>query len=250
MLGCINHFLSRKVYGAVMFNRDYFEKEFQTEDPWSYNTSTSERAKYIKQIELIKSLVAEPKAILEIGCAEGIHTQMLALAFPQTRIIAVDISPTAVARARQRCQQHSNVVFVDGDINLLLRHSVLPLHQYDVILQSESLYYMFLNHCIRFKLVGYVRDVLDSLAPSGIFITCNSYSGVTRTAVSVYYGLFKFLSQQVYTHFDKIWYESRNAYWNFEIKAYRRKTQTELKSDLEITGEPHKNKTSENHRVN
>lgn len=207
-----------------MFNRDYFEREFKTEDPWSYNTSPSERAKYLKQIDLIKLLVPEPREILEIGCAEGIHTGMLALAFPQARIVAVDISPTAVARAKQRCRQHSNVVFMDGDINLLLRRSILPYRRYDVILQSESLYYMFLNHCIRFRLVGYVLDLLNSLTPSGVFITCNSYSGVTRTIVSVYYGIFKLLSDPVYTRCDKIWYESRGAFWNCEIKAYRTRT--------------------------
>ena len=204
-----------------MFNRDYFEREFKTEDPWSYNTSTSEHAKYLKQIDLTKLLVPEPRAILEIGCAEGIHTRMLALAFPQARIVAVDISPTAVARARQRCRRYSNVVFVDGDINLLLKRSVLPHHRYDVILQSESLYYMFLNHCIRFRLVGYVLALLNRLTPGGVFITCNSYSGVTRTVVSVYYGIFKLLSEPVYIKCEKIWYESRGAFWNCEIKAYR-----------------------------
>jgi SAM-dependent methyltransferase len=207
-----------------MFNRDYFEKKFQTEDPWSYKKSASEQAKYVKQIDLIKSLVPEPGTILEIGCAEGMHTELLAQTFPGASIVAVDISPTAVARARQRCRQLPNVVFLDGDINPLLMQCVLPYRRYDVILQSESLYHMFPNHCLKFLLAGYVRNILDHLAPGGVFITCNSYSGVTRTIMSVYYGLFKLFSEPVYTKCEKLWYESRNAFWDCEIKAYRTRT--------------------------
>jgi SAM-dependent methyltransferase len=204
-----------------MFNRDYFEREFKTEDPWSYRKSASEHKKHLKQIDLIKALVPEPVDILEIGCAEGIHTELMAKTFPRARIVAVDISPTAVARARQLCQAQPNITFIDGDINRLLRENTLPSTVYDVIIQSESLYFFFPGHLLRFRLVGYVKDLLNLLKPGGVFITCNSYSGVTRPVVSIYYGIFKFLSEPVHTSSEKIWYELRGAFWDCELKAYR-----------------------------
>jgi SAM-dependent methyltransferase len=213
----------RSEYGGTMgiFDRSYFEKEFEREDPWDLNGSSFEHRKYVRQIDLIKSLVESPASILEIGCAEGTHTAMLAGAFPAARVVAVDISRSALNRAGIHCRQYSNIEFVEGDIDQLLKKQALPLSHYSVVLQSESLYYMFLGHLSRFRLGGYVSDLMHAVAPNGIFLTCNGYSGVTRMVISAYIAALKSKAGTGYVNQYQDWCNLRKTNWKYEIRAFR-----------------------------
>ncbi len=205
-----------------MFGRRYFEKEFERDDPWHLNNCGGQHAKYLRQVELIQSLVPEPSSILEIGCAEGKHTAMLAESFPMAVVTGVDISALAVARAVELCSGLPNVRFLQGDIDRLLRHGGLPLKRYDVILQSESLYYMFAGHVLRFRLRGYARDLVDALNPKGVFVTCNSYAGVTKAVVAAYFSALRSVAEPVFSKSYRDWFDSNPGYWNYEVRAYRR----------------------------
>ncbi len=50
---------------------------------------------------------------LEVGCSEGVFTTQLSIRC--LRVTAYDISPLAIARARERCGAYSNVRIVHGD---------------------------------------------------------------------------------------------------------------------------------------
>jgi SAM-dependent methyltransferase len=81
------------------------EERFETfyrerEDPWDYWVSEYEIKKYREQISLV-SQYQSPRHILEIACSTGAHTKLIHEAFPNAKITAVDISPTAVARAKR-----------------------------------------------------------------------------------------------------------------------------------------------------
>ncbi|MFH0914135.1 MAG: methyltransferase domain-containing protein [Chloroflexota bacterium] len=84
-----------------MFNKDYFEKVFQKADPWEYGRSGYERANHRRQLEAVKLLYPQPGQFLEIGCAEGVFTALLANAFPQASVLGIDLSRVAVARAKE-----------------------------------------------------------------------------------------------------------------------------------------------------
>lgn len=129
-----------------MFNteesRSYWEEAFAREDPWNYD-SPYEQLKYERTLSL---LADEPiGSALELACAEGRFSAMLA---PHVkRLYAVDISQTALDRARTRCADFSNVTF--GWLNFF--NDPLPgkwnsflgsFGKWNLIVCSEVLYYV------------------------------------------------------------------------------------------------------------
>jgi peptidoglycan/xylan/chitin deacetylase (PgdA/CDA1 family)/SAM-dependent methyltransferase len=112
---------------------NYWETLFSEKDPWKYSTSAYERWKTGLVLELLPP--ERPHFALEVGCAEG-HMSV-ALAQRVERLLAVDISATALTRARERCTGCANVEFRQLDIV----DGALPA-KLDLILVSEVLFYI------------------------------------------------------------------------------------------------------------
>lgn len=135
---------------------EHFERlARESEDPWDYATSAYEQRKYRRTLEYLP----EPAGrTLELGCSIGVFTAMLA---PRTsHLVAVDFSPTALARARAR---------LDGDDRVELRRRRLPEEMpagpFDTIVCAEILYY-WSAPLVR---VG-LRRMEAALAPGGRLI--------------------------------------------------------------------------------
>lgn len=104
-------------------------------DPWNYSSSY-EQWKYNQELDLLPEF---PIAnALELGCAEGFFTVKLATRVQH--LTAADISTVALARTQQRCtlQQCDNVQLLQLD----LIQDALPIEQFDLIVCSETLYYL------------------------------------------------------------------------------------------------------------
>ena len=71
-----------------------FEDVFAVDDPWEYGSAYEQR----KYKETLALLPRHMGSALEVGCAEGVFTQMLAER--ADRLLAVDVSQTAIARRR------------------------------------------------------------------------------------------------------------------------------------------------------
>jgi SAM-dependent methyltransferase len=85
----------------------YWESFFRAgEDPWQYD-NPYEKIKYEQTLALLPA--GAIGNALELACAEGHFT--IRLASRVDRLIAADISPTAVDRARARCAGAPNVEF-------------------------------------------------------------------------------------------------------------------------------------------
>ncbi|HET6391046.1 SAM-dependent methyltransferase [Hyphomicrobium sp.] len=95
--------------------------------------SQYEQEKYQHTLKLLPEDIA--KDALELGCAEGIFTEMLSAR--AERVLATDISMVAIERARERCARLSNVSFAWCDIS-----ASLPRGEFDLIVCSEILYYL------------------------------------------------------------------------------------------------------------
>ena len=111
----------------------YFEEIYANDpDPWQFETSDYERAKYDT------TLAALPKSCferaLEIGCANGVLTERLAGYCD--RLIAIDVVDRVIERARQRCA---------GLPNVSVRKASIPADEiegpFDLIVLSEVVYY-------------------------------------------------------------------------------------------------------------
>jgi SAM-dependent methyltransferase len=102
-------------------------------DPWGFASSAYEQAKYQA------TLAALPRArfgrCFEVGCSIGVLTALLA--GRSDTVLAVDVDPPTLDRARVACADHDNIVFQHGMIP-----AAWPEGRFDLIVLSEVLYYL------------------------------------------------------------------------------------------------------------
>jgi SAM-dependent methyltransferase len=113
---------------------DYFEGMFaKSADPWGFETRHYEIAKYDRTLAALSG--RRYRCGFEIGCANGVLTRRLAAICDN--LVAIDVSPTALTRARAHCVTHPNV---------RLERMVFPREApsesgFDLIVLSEVAYY-------------------------------------------------------------------------------------------------------------
>lgn len=111
---------------------EHFERlAREAEDPWRYATSEYEQAKFRHTLDYLPD---HPGRTLELGCSVGVFTAMLA---PRCHhLLAVDFSPTALARARERLRGAPQVEFERRRLP-----EEMPDGPFDTIVCAEILYY-------------------------------------------------------------------------------------------------------------
>lgn len=118
-------------------NSEYFENVYAAnEDPWNFETSEYEAAKYSVTIASLPKDKYE--SALEIGCSIGVLTQLIAKKC--LRLLATDVSRKAIDQASRRCIELDNVSF-----QLLTFPKQIPDGRYDLIIISEVAYYLSYN---------------------------------------------------------------------------------------------------------
>ncbi len=115
---------------------EYFDRLYaQTADPWDFETSPYEAGKYTA------TLAALPRRryahALELGCSIGVLTRQLATRCE--RLLAADVSASAIAQARLRCADRPQVSFAQCEVS-----RQFPAGRFDLILVSEVGYYFSL----------------------------------------------------------------------------------------------------------
>ena len=90
-------------------------------------------------IEILKASRIPMDRILEIGCGFGRITKLLAEAFPDSRIAALDLSREQLENARKYCGENSNISFHQYD---LYSKAPFPGTEYDLVIAIE----VFLHH--------------------------------------------------------------------------------------------------------
>jgi SAM-dependent methyltransferase len=132
------------------------EREFEPRrDPWNYETVSCQRDRIRGELGMLDAVRATPRFAnaLEVGCAEGLFTESLA---PRCdSLLALDISPTALARARLRLAGKENVRLAEWD----LRTGSL-VDTYDLIVIVHALEYIrnpIMVRKARTKLVNSLR---------------------------------------------------------------------------------------------
>lgn len=136
---------------------DYFEGLYRADpDPWRFTTSPYEAQKYADTLDAIGA--APIPAALEVGCSIGVFTTMLA---PRCgRLVATDVSPTALDAARRRCADDRNIEF-----RLAPAQAEPFAERFDLIVLSEVVYYW--NDA---ALLAQAAVLEAALAPGGRFI--------------------------------------------------------------------------------
>lgn len=119
--------------GPRFFSQRYFERRYSKPDPWHYQTSPYEQLKYQRTLESLPK--KEFQKILEVGCSEGVFTEKIARM--GSEVLGVDVSVTALERAKQRCAHLKNVRFRHLDI---VKDEIE--NGFDLIFCAEVLYYL------------------------------------------------------------------------------------------------------------
>jgi SAM-dependent methyltransferase len=77
--------------------QSFFEERWRDRDPWEVEDSELDQASYACQVALLEG--ERYGSVLELGCGSGSFTQKLADI--ADRVLAVDIAPSAIERARE-----------------------------------------------------------------------------------------------------------------------------------------------------
>ena len=125
--------------GSLEFVGD-FEALYQNEDePWAQSGDGERMAAYYawSRDRLVNLLVGfSPNSVLEIGCGLGYVTDQIGQAILSAEVEGLDISPTAVQKARDLFPQNK---FLQGDI---CSADFSLTRSYDVVILSQILWYV------------------------------------------------------------------------------------------------------------
>ncbi len=126
------HRISRFRTGWYSDDHEELDRIFQAiHDPWNFQSSPYEQERLRVLLEEVRQLPHD--TVCEIGCAEGIFTAELSKICRD--ITAIDVSPTALHRAKLRCR---HVRYLLTSIENF-HHDGQP---FDLVLCSETLYYI------------------------------------------------------------------------------------------------------------
>src|SRR5688572_1818678 len=92
---------------------DHLKAEMASEDPWRLGTNLFEARRYAIILDMMRTHAGAPGAMfdrgLEIGCAAGVFTSLLA---PQCKALhVVDVMPAAIERASARLKDRRNITW-------------------------------------------------------------------------------------------------------------------------------------------
>lgn len=119
---------------------DYFENQYaRAEDPWGFTSRWYERRK--RMLTLAALPRRRYRSGYEPGCSIGVLTE--ALAERCDRLLATELVPAAVSRARARVRS-DHVRIEEGDVRALP-----SVGEHDLIVLSEVLYYLTETEAIR-----------------------------------------------------------------------------------------------------
>jgi trans-aconitate methyltransferase len=136
---------------------EFFETMYaEREDPWEFASSQYERDRYATIVRALNN--RRYQCAFEPGCSIGILTAQLARFCD--RVEALDISPTAVARARTRCERLPNVQILCGSLS-----EMIPDEEIDLVVFSEIGYYF-----TEAQLSSVATELVRRMVPKGTFL--------------------------------------------------------------------------------
>lgn len=147
---------------------EYFNDKFEEEDPWSFRTSSYEQQKYRRQTRVAEERLSDVERILEFGCAEGAHSEMLLNRFPEAELLGIDVAEDAVKRARETVGEE-RAEFIAGDA--VKRIDDLG-DGFDLVVWSETIYYMG-NQLSVPEMNEYIQNVFDLMTDGGLVVMAN-----------------------------------------------------------------------------
>jgi SAM-dependent methyltransferase len=139
--------------------RDFEGRYRSSEEPWSFSERAAERLRHRWVVDTVRRFA--PRRALDVGCSLGQLTG--ALAELPMELHGVDVSPTAVAKARGRIVNGNGLARDDDRVRFVAGSAVtLPLasSSYDFLTACDGLYSWELSDDERHRAVKELRRVL------------------------------------------------------------------------------------------
>jgi SAM-dependent methyltransferase len=158
--------------GAGQKATEFFEELWKRGDPWELDTSDFERQRHARLLEAIAG--RRYARALEIGCGSGSFTRLLTRV--ADRVIALDISPTAIACARAGCRDldTGRVEFRVADI---MEYDPTPEGPWDLVILSETIYYLGWLYSF-FDVAWLAYQLCEATRDGGRVLLANTCGGV------------------------------------------------------------------------
>ena len=112
----------------------FFEDLWKRGDPWELESSAFEQAKYARYLAMLDD--RRYARALEVGCGAGYFTRKLVRI--SEHVVALDIAPTAVARARAIGHQGG----IDFRVANIMDWSPSAEGPWDLVILNETIYYL------------------------------------------------------------------------------------------------------------
>ena len=115
--------------------QSFFDDLWMRGDPWELETSNWEQERYARLLAMLD----QPRygRVLEIGCGAGTFTRRLAgLA---DKVLALDVSSEAIAKARAAQSDLKQVEFRVGNI---MDYNLREEEPWDLVVMSETVYFL------------------------------------------------------------------------------------------------------------
>jgi SAM-dependent methyltransferase len=150
--------------------RVFFDGLWRRGDPWDLEGSKFEQERYAHLLRILDT--RRYARLLELGCGSGAFTRLLCRA--ADHVVALDISPTAIARAKGAGIDPFVVDFREANI---MEYDVRPEGPWDLVVMSETIYY--LGWLYSFFEVGWLaRELYEATADDGRLMIANTCGGV------------------------------------------------------------------------
>ena len=144
----------------------FFNDLWTRGDPWELETSNWEHERYARLLAILDQPRYE--RVLEIGCGAGTFTRRLAgLA---DKVLALDVSSEAIAKARAAQSDLKHVEFRVGNI---MDYKLREEEPWDLIVMSETVY--FLGWLYSFFDVSWLAaEMFEATRPGGQMLLANT----------------------------------------------------------------------------
>jgi SAM-dependent methyltransferase len=146
---------------------EFAEGLWQRGDAWEFDTSEFDRARWARSIEVLDDGARYPKA-LELGCGAGHFTRLLRpLA---DRIVAFDISPSAVERGRAAESASSTIEYRVGNA---MDYGWRADGPWDLVVLNDTICYLGWLYPF-FDVAWFASEIHAAVRPGGRFLMANA----------------------------------------------------------------------------
>jgi SAM-dependent methyltransferase len=144
---------------------EFAEKLWTQGDFWELETAEFERSRYARLIQMLQG--ARYGRGLELGCGAGYFTRLLA---PHVdHLVAYDVSPSAIARARAASHDHA----IDFRAGNVMDYGWRDEGPWDLMVMNDTICYVGWLYSF-FDVAWLASEVHDALRPGGRFLMANT----------------------------------------------------------------------------